>query len=53
MNSTEIGIERFFDEDEVEAMARVKYSNRHGQVFTETTPVQRRIMDAFNVKLPA
>ena len=39
--------------EEMETLVRVKYSNRYGQVFTETTPIQRRIMDAFGTKLPA
>lgn len=39
--------------EEMETLVRVKYSNRYGQVFTETTPIQRRIMDAFDIKLPA
>ncbi len=39
--------------EEMETLVRVKYSNRYGQVFTETTPIQRRIMDVFDIKLPA
>ena len=39
--------------EEMETLTRVKYSNRYGQVFTETTPIQRRIMEAFGVKLPS
>jgi hypothetical protein len=38
--------------EEMETLVRVKYSNRYGQVFTETTPLQRRIIDAFGIKLP-
>jgi len=38
--------------EEMETLVRVKYSNRYGQVFTETTPIQRRIMDIFGIKLP-
>jgi transposase len=38
--------------EEMETLVRVEYSNRYGQVFTETTPVQRRIMDVFDIKLP-
>lgn len=39
--------------EEMETLVRMKYSNRYGQVFTETTPIQRRIMDVFDIKLPA
>ena len=38
--------------EEMETLVRVKYSNRYGQVFTETTPVQRRILDLFDIELP-
>ena len=38
--------------EEMETLVRVKYSNRYGQVFTETTPVQRRILELFDIKLP-
>ena len=31
---------------------KLKYSNRYGQVFTETTPVQRRILALFDIELP-
>jgi transposase len=37
--------------EEMETLTKIKYSNRYGQVFTETTPVQRRIMDAFGVDI--
>ena len=39
--------------EEMETLVKIKYSNRYGQVFTETTPLQRRIMDVFDFKLPA
>ncbi|MCF6177390.1 MAG: hypothetical protein L3J71_16675 [Victivallaceae bacterium] len=39
--------------EEMETLTKIKYSNRYGQVFTETTPVQRRIMDAFGVEIQA
>ena len=39
--------------EEMETLARIKYSNRYGEVFTETTPIQRRIMDVFGIELPA
>jgi len=35
--------------EEMETLVRIKYSNRYGEVFTEPTPVQRRIMDVFGV----
>jgi len=38
--------------EEMETIVKVKYSNRYGQVFTETTPIQCRIMDVFGIKLP-
>ena len=38
--------------EEMETLVRVKYCNRYGQVFTETTPVQRRILELFDIKLP-
>ena len=39
--------------EEMETLVKIKYSNRYGQVFTETTPVQRKIIDVFDIKLPA
>lgn len=38
--------------EEMETLTRIKYSNRYGQVFTETTPMQRHIMKAFNLEIP-
>lgn len=38
--------------EEMETMVKVKYSNRYGQVFTESTPIQRRIVDVFGINLP-
>ncbi|TWI70646.1 hypothetical protein LZ24_02216, partial [Desulfobotulus alkaliphilus] len=37
--------------EEMETLVKIKYSNRYGQVFTETTPTHRRLMDLFNIKL--
>ena len=37
----------------METLVRVKYSSRYGQVFTETTPLQRRIIEVFGIELPA
>jgi transposase len=39
--------------EEMETLVRVKYSNRYGQVYTETTPIQRRIIDLFDIELPS
>ncbi|MDY6823041.1 MAG: hypothetical protein SWH68_04470, partial [Thermodesulfobacteriota bacterium] len=39
--------------EEMESLVKVKYSNRYGQVFTETTRIQRRIMDIFGIELPS
>lgn len=39
--------------EEMETLTQIKYSNRYGQVFTETTPKQREIMSAFSVALPS
>ena len=38
--------------EEMETLTKIKYSNRYGQVFTETTKTQRNIMDVFDVDLP-
>lgn len=38
--------------EEMETVIRIKYSNRYGQIFTETTPLQRHIMKIFEVELP-
>ena len=39
--------------EQMETLTRVKFSKRYGQVYTETTPLQRDIMLAFDVSLPA
>lgn len=38
--------------EEMETLTQIKYSNRYRQIFTETTPLQRRIMQTFKVELP-
>lgn len=38
--------------EQMETLARIKFSKRYGQVYTETTPLQRDIMQAFDVSLP-
>jgi transposase len=39
--------------EEMETLVRIKYSKRYGEVFTETTPIQRQIMEVFGIELPA
>lgn len=39
--------------EEMETLVKVKYSGRYGEVFTETTPIQRQLMELFGVELPA
>jgi len=39
--------------EQMETLSRIKFSKRYGQVYTETTPLQRDIMLAFGVSLPA
>ena len=36
--------------EEMETFVKVKYSNRYGAVFTETTPIQRRVMEVFDIQ---
>ena len=38
--------------EEMETLSKIKYSNRYGQVFTETTKIQRKIMEVFGIELP-
>jgi len=38
--------------EEMETLTKIKYSNRYGQIFTETNPLQKQIMQAFKIKLP-
>ena len=37
--------------EKMETLVKIKYSNRYGEVFTETTPAQRRIMKVFGIKI--
>jgi len=39
--------------EEMETLAKVTCSNRYGQIFTETTPLQQHIMKVFEVDPPA
>jgi len=38
--------------EEMETLTKIKYSNRYGQIFTETAPLQKHIMQAFEINLP-
>lgn len=38
--------------ENMETLVRIKYSHRYGQLYTETNPIQRKIMDAFGVVIP-
>jgi len=39
--------------EEMETLSKITYSNRYGQLYTETSPLQRAIMTAFKLQLPA
>jgi transposase len=39
--------------EHMETLSRIKCSNRYGQVYTETSPLQRHIMEAFGITLSA
>jgi len=39
--------------EDMETLVRIKYSHRYGQLYTETNPIQRKIMEAFAVTVPA
>jgi hypothetical protein len=36
----------------MESVVRIKYSGRYGQLYTETGPMQRKIMEAFGLTIP-
>lgn len=36
--------------EEMETFVKVKYSNRYGEVFTEITPIQRRLLEFFDIQ---
>lgn len=38
--------------EEMETLTQVKFSNRYGQLFTETSPLQKRIMGTFGIEQP-
>ena len=39
--------------EEMETLTKIKYSNRYGELFTETSPLQRCVMKKFDIELPA
>jgi len=39
--------------ESMESLVKITYSGRYGQLYSETNPVQRKIMAAFGVTLPA
>lgn len=38
--------------EHMETLVRIKFEGRYGQIFSETSPLQRRIMDVFNLTFP-
>ncbi len=38
--------------EDMETLVRIKYSHRYGQLYTETNPIQRKIMEVFGVVIP-
>ena len=38
--------------EEMETLTKIKYSNHYGQIFTETTPMQRHVLEVFGIGLP-
>ena len=38
--------------EEMQTLSKITYSNRYGQLYTETSPIQRKIMESFNLSLP-
>jgi len=39
--------------EQMETLTQVKYSGRYGKLLTETTPLQREILDVFDVTYSA
>jgi len=37
--------------EDMETLVQIRYSHRYGQLYTETNPIQRKIMDAFGVSI--
>jgi len=38
--------------EHMETLVRIKFSGRYGQLYTETYPIQRKIMEVFELSLP-
>ena len=38
--------------EDMETLVQIKYSHRYGQLYTETNPIQRKIMATFGVTIP-
>jgi len=38
--------------EDMETLVRITYSGRYGQLYTETNPIQRKIMEVFGLTLP-
>ena len=39
--------------ENMETLVKITYSGRYGQLYTETSPIQRKIMEVFGLTLPA
>jgi transposase len=39
--------------EDMETLVRITYSGRYGQLYTEASPIQRKIMEVFGLTLPA
>ena len=39
--------------EDMETLVRITYSGRYGHIYTETSPIQRKIMEVFGLTLPA
>ncbi len=38
--------------EEMQTLSKITYSNRYGQLYTETSPMQRKIISAFDLQMP-
>jgi len=39
--------------EHMETLVRIKFEGRHGQLYSETNPIQRRIIEVFGLSLPS
>lgn len=39
--------------EDMETLVRITYEGRYGQLYTESSPIQRKIMETFGITLPA